>query len=366
MLNLVHFIHGLTMGGAETLVKEYALGIDKRKFNLTVLCVDRVHSSYEDLLAEHHIPVIYVNDHVVFRSKNAWWVQILNCIQYYYFTRKFLRQLRPDILHIHLQLGHFVKFARLPKSTKIFYTQHSDVNRYKNENPRQIWVLRWLVRHYPTQLIALNSHMQKQLNQLFGVSNTVVLNNGINVSRFQHAKSKTQIRQELGISQDAFVLGHVGRFHPVKNHSFLIDLVAKIRMYNPRTWLLLVGDGPNRAELEQKINACGLKEQVLMVSNRTDVPDLLAAMDRFVFPSLSEGVPLALIEAQVAGLPCVVSDRVPPAAKISNLVTFKSLKEPLESWIESILQPPPAPQYTHLEEWDISAIIRQLEKLYER
>lgn len=365
MRNLVHFIHGLNMGGAETLVKEYALGLDKNKFNLTVLCFKRLHTPYEELLASHGIHVIYISDHMPFYQKNSFILRGINKLQRYFLSRKILRQLRPDILHVHLFLNKFVKFAHLPLTTCIFYTQHFDVAKLQEDN-FDVKALRWLIQHYSVHLIALNDTMRKQLNELFKVKNTVVLNNGINLSRFQQAKSKTQIRHELGIPQNAFVLGHIGRLTPVKNQSFLIDIAAKMIQKEPNIWLLLIGDGSEQIKLKQKIKTYGLQNNSLILSNRTDIPDLLAAMDHFVFPSVSEGLGMAVIEAQIAGIPCIVSNGVPQAVKISNLITFKSLQEPIENWIQAILQPAPTPQYTHLEEWDIATIIRQLERLYEQ
>lgn len=366
MLNIVQFIHGLNMGGAETLVKEYALGLDKTKFNLTILCLKRLHTPYENLLEQAHIRIIYLSDFMILVHKTNILCRGFNRLQRYYLSRKYLRQLRPDIVHVHLPLNGYVKFARLAKTTKIFYTQHFDADRLQNY-PQDVKALRWLIARYPTQLIALNDTMREQLNQLFGISNTVVLNNGINLTRFKQAKCKAQIRRELGIPQDAFVLGHIGRLNPIKNQSFLIKAAGQMRKQpNLNTWLLLVGDGADRAKLEQEIIRSGLQTHALILSHRTDIPDLLRAMDRFVFPSISEGLGIAVIEAQAAGIPCVVSNAVPSAVQISNLVTFKSLQEPVKNWVHAILQAPPMPQYTHLEKWDIAAIIRQLEELYEQ
>lgn len=365
MYNLVHFIHGLNMGGAETLVKEYAIGLDKNKFNLTILCVKRLHTPYEKLLASSGIHVIYISDYMPFYQKKSLIFRGINKLQRYFLSRKILQQLRPDIVHIHLRLNKFIKFAHLPKTTRIFYTQHFDAMKLQ-EDKSDVDALRWLIQHYPVCLIALNDVMRKQLNKLFKIKNTVILNNGINLIRFQQAESKIQIRQELGIPQNAFVLGHVGRLNPVKNQSFLIDIAAKMYQQNPNIWLLLIGDGADYAKLDKKIKASGLQGQYLILSNRSDIPNLLSAIDRFIFPSLSEGMPITLIEAQVAGLPCIVSDIVPQAVKISNLITFKSLQDTMENWIKAILQPAPPPQYTHLEEWDIATIIRQLEQLYEQ
>lgn len=364
--HIVHLIYGLDMGGAQTLVKEYALGINKNKFHITVLCLNNFHAQYDKLLSQAGVEVVYVSDCIPFYGEKGIFFRAWNKICKYYFTRKLLRQLRPDIVHIHLPINRFVKFAHLPRTTQIFYTQHFDVARLQNY-PRDVKALRYLIQRHRTQLIALHDTMRQQLNQLFGVSNTVVLNNGINLARFKPTKPKAQIRRNLGIPQDAFVLGHVGRLNPVKNQSFLIKIAAHIRKYhNPNTWLLLAGDGADRTKLEHEIFQSDLQHCALILSYRTDVPDLLSAMDRFVFPSISEGLGIAVIEAQAAGVPCIVSAAVPQTVQISNLITFKSLQDSLSSWAQAILAQPPSVQYTHLEEWDISQIIRQLEALYEQ
>ena len=365
-IKLVHFIHGLSMGGAETLVKDYALGLDKNKFDLTILCLNRFDSSYEKILEEHAISIIYISDFMPFYKRKNIFFRIINRLQRYYFVRKILRRLQPEILHIHLTLNKMVKFAALPKSTKIFYTQHFDVEKYKQCYIDDIKALRWLIKNYPTQIIVLNDSMRMELNKLFNILNTEVLNNGINLNRFKNAKNKAQIRKELGIAQDAFVIGHIGRLNAIKNQEFLIDIAAALRRQKPNTLLLMIGSGPDLAKIEAKLKETQMKERSLLLSNRTDIPDLLNAMDRFVFPSISEGIPLTLIEAQVAALPCIVSNGVPKAAKISNLVIFKSLKEPISSWVKAIMAKPPVPVYTNLQDWDISAVIKKLEKLYEQ
>lgn len=365
-IKLVHFIHGLSMGGAETLVKDYALGLDKNKFDLTILCLNRFDSSYEKILEEHAISIIYISDFMPFYKRKNIFFRIINRLQRYYFVRKQLRNLHPDILHIHLPLNLMALFAWLPKSTKIFYTHHFNFTSYQKNYHNDIWALKHLIKRYPTRLIALNENMRGQLNKCFEVSDTVILNNAINLERFKYVKAKAQIRKELGIAQDAFVIGHIGRLNAIKNQEFLIDIAAALRRQKPNTLLLMIGSGPDLAKIEAKLKETQMKERSLLLSNRTDIPDLLNAMDRFVFSSINEGIPLTLIEAQVAALPCIVSNGVPKAAKISNLVIFKSLREPISSWVKAIMAKPPVPVYTNLQDWDISAVIKKLEKLYEQ
>lgn len=365
-IKLVHFIHGLIMGGAETLVKEYALGIDKNKFDLTILCLNRYNSPYEKMLEKQGIKIIYISDFLTFYERKNIFFRFVNKLQRYYFVRKILKKLQPDILHIHLLLNQMVLFSALPKTTRIFYTQHHDFISYQKEYQQDIRALKKLIGKYPTKLIALNKDMREQMNRFFGISNTVILNNGTDLERFKHIKTKVQIRKELGIAQDAFVIGHIGRFDSIKNQTFLIDIVAALLKKKPNAFLLMIGSGPDRAKIEAKIKEMKMKERTLLLSNRTDIPDLFAAMDCFVFPSIKEGLPVSVIEAQFATVPCVISDKVCKDVKISDLVTFKSLQEPISAWIEAILVKPPAEFSVNYKDWDISIIIKKLEKLYEQ
>ena len=141
----------------------------------------------------------------------------------------------------------------------------------------------------------------------------------------------------MGIAEDAFVVGHVGRFCPVKNHAFLLDVFDQLRQENERAVLLLVGDGELRSSMEEKAKTMGLEDYVLFTGVRSDVCDLMQAMDVFVFPSLYEGLPVSLVEAQAAGLPCVISDGVPEACMLTDLVQRVALEESARQWTERIL-----------------------------
>jgi glycosyltransferase involved in cell wall biosynthesis len=106
------------------------------------------------------------------------------------------------------------------------------------------------------------------------------------------------------------VVGHVGRFHPQKNHSFLVNVAQRIAARRQDAYFLLIGDGALRETTHNQVRQQGLDDRFVFTGDRTDVPDLLQAMDVFCFPSLYEGLPNALLEAQAVGLPCVVSDRI--------------------------------------------------------
>ena len=166
-----------------------------------------------------------------------------------------------------------------------------------------------------------------------------VLNNAIDARRFSfNQETRKQVRSELHIAENAIVIGHVGRFVGAKNHLFLIDVFADVRKRDPNAVLLLIGDGERRAEIQAAIAEKRLEDAVILTGVRSNVWDFYQAMDVFVFPSIYEGLPVSLVEAQAAGLPCCVSLNVPKDSAITDLVQFISLEDRSEKWAEIALR----------------------------
>lgn len=165
----------------------------------------------------------------------------------------------------------------------------------------------------------------------------VLLPNGIDVRRFVlNPEKRQQYRQELGL-EGRWVIGNVGRFYDVKNHSFLLDAFQKVHEREKDAVLLLVGVGPLQQEMAQKAVELGVADHVIMTGNRDDVPELLGAMDVFAFPSLWEGLPMTVVEAQAAGLPCVLSDTITRDVDVSPLVRYLPLGDP-DRWADAMLE----------------------------
>lgn len=165
----------------------------------------------------------------------------------------------------------------------------------------------------------------------------IVISNGIDTDAFSwSAEMCQQIRAHYGL-EDAFVIGHSGTLLPLKNQSFLIRLMPKILIQRPNAKLLLVGSGTQEytEELKQLAQTCGVAESVFFCGGVNNVFAYLSAFDVFVFPSLREGTPLALIEAQTNGLPCIISDRIPKDARLTDLITVLPLENE-EAWVSGI------------------------------
>lgn len=178
---------------------------------------------------------------------------------------------------------------------------------------------------------------------MFGNKPFKIIHNAINASEFIYDKEiRRQMRNQLGLSEKNFVVGHVGKFSYQKNHDFLISVFNKIHEIMPESKLLLIGGWVNDEtylnEIKIKIKTLKLEKDVKFLGMRNDVPKLMQAMDCFVLPSRFEGLPLVGIEAQAAGLPCFFSDTITKELAITNLAKYISLKEKPIKWAEEILK----------------------------
>ena len=132
------------------------------------------------------------------------------------------------------------------------------------------------------------------------------------------------------------MIGHVGRFMNPKNHTFIIDIFNQFHKDHPNSYLMLVGEGELKTSIQDKVRTLGLEDYVIFTGLRSDVNELLQAMDVFLFPSLYEGLPVSIIEAQAAGLPCLISDKVPIECKKTDLVYQLSLEDSVNIWADKI------------------------------
>lgn len=368
MIKVVHFIHGLNMGGAETLVKNYALLLDRARFQVTVLCYEHCGSPYEDVLRQNNIDVIYVCDEMPLYTKQGIIAKMVNHYQRYWLIRRELRKLKPDIVHFHLRLSNYIRFAGLDRNVRLFYTQHYDTSFWEKDYPDDIKNLKWLMKRYQVQPIALNKAMKASMDRILQTDQTRILNNGVDMSEFQKALDRNAKRNELNVPQDAFVIAHVGRFDPIKNHEFLVKVFQQIKQKKPEAFLLMVGRGETEEKVRNQLEGAGLAGSYRILHDRTDVAEILRACDAAVFPSFSEGLPLSLIEMQAAGLHCIASTGVQKDACISNRLSFLSLEQSADVWADTLLEMAAIKnsiQYDGLEEWDIRYNVKQLEKMYE-
>ena len=166
-----------------------------------------------------------------------------------------------------------------------------------------------------------------------------ILKNAIdlNVYRFSLV-DRVEIREELGIQKNDIVCGHIGRFSKQKNHKFLLEIFAEMHKEEKNIKLLLVGGGELEKEVRLQCKQLMIEESVIFCGIRSDIPAILSAMDVFVFPSLYEGMPNTVLEAQATGLPCVISDSITREAAITSLVHYQSLNDDKKLWAKTALE----------------------------
>jgi glycosyltransferase EpsF len=164
-----------------------------------------------------------------------------------------------------------------------------------------------------------------------------ILPNAIDPEVFKFNEiARQKIRSQYGIRDDDLVIGHVGRFFPQKNHDFLIDVFFEVFKQEPRTKLLLLGEGPLQEKIQQKVDLLGINRSVLFAGIQKNPAPYYNAMDIFCFPSLYEGLPLTLVEAEYNGLPCVVSDHVTKEVSVTTNISYLPLE--LSAWAKKTIE----------------------------
>lgn len=171
---------------------------------------------------------------------------------------------------------------------------------------------------------------------LFNGKSFEIINNGIKLEKYVYNEEIRRDFREKYKLRGKKVIGHIGHFSYQKNHDYLIDIFKELYFLDKNYRLILIGDGQLREIIEKKINNLGLSNTVIFTGKTNEVPGLLQAMDAMVMPSHFEGLPLTLVEAQAACLPCFASSNISEEAAITNLVKFISLESSPMKWATKI------------------------------
>lgn len=196
-----------------------------------------------------------------------------------------------------------------------------------------------------------------------------IINNAVDINELDYNLEIREItRQKLLLARDEIAIGNIARFAPEKNQSFLIDILSELLHQNFKVKLFLCGDGSLKSQIEDKVKQLGLSEHVCFLGVRKDVSELLQAFDVFVLPSLFEGLPFVLVEAQAASLPCLVSDNVSKQCKLTNKLRFLPLSQSKSDWAKVIVEMSNMDRVSSKSEiiskgFDLTSFIARIEKL---
>lgn len=371
MYKVIQFFGALSDGGAETLVKDYGLLFLKHP-ELNTECVLVALHNVNGTANSKRIKDSGVKVRYIFERAHSWRTSLFRELFGWYYVpyklNRIISEEQPDAIHVHMGLlKYLVPISRKLNGIRLFYTCHNKPNVYfSGTNKSEFNSSKFLIENNSLRLIGLHDDMKQELNSMFNVSNTIVINNGIDICRYNNiAESKESIKERLGIPKGSFLVGHIGRFLKVKNQLFLLDVFEKLLKKNEYAWLLLIGNGPDYEKITAKAEILGVKDKVTILSHRTDIPELLKAMDVFVFPSLYEGLPITLIEAQAAGKRCIISDTINPQSILSNKTIPLSITDSPEKWVDLILDDSiDNNNHGNINEYDLNREIVRLSKFY--
>jgi glycosyltransferase involved in cell wall biosynthesis len=260
--------------------------------------------------------------------------------------RKILREGKYDVVHSHVTLfsGVVLRWAYAEGIPMRIAHSHASQDDKPDTLLRRQYrrIMKSWIDRYSTQGLAASKIAAAQL---FGKDWEAdrrfrVLHYGIDLKPFQEPAVRDEIRKELGLPLDVPIVGHVGRFVQAKNHRFLLEIFSELLKKHSDIHFLLVGDGVLRPEIEAQAKLMGFSTNIHFVGTRTDVPRLMrGGMDVLLFPSLWEGLPVTLIEAQAAGLRSVVSDTVTSEASVScDQFTQMALSKKSEEWAAAAVE----------------------------
>ena len=320
----------MNRGGAETMVMNYYRHIDREKVQFDFLVHRDQRGDYDNEIESlggriYRMYPIYPQNFAKYKSD----------------IHTFFKE-HPEyrIIHSHMsELGYFA-FKEAAKQGLPVRICHA------HSAPRGFDIKMVMRNYFKKRMMPYITHSfmcgLESGRWLYGKQNEsrfIMLNNAIDAAAYTLAPAKrTEIRRQLGLA-DEFVVGHVGRFNPQKNHSFLLGIFAALLKKEPNAVLLLVGGGEDMPKMQAKARELGIAERVRFMGVRSDVADLMQAMDEFAFPSLYEGLPVTMVEAQAAGLPCIISDKIPPECILTaGLVDVMPLSAGAEAWADAILE----------------------------
>lgn len=330
-IRVLHVIGGLNAGGMESMIMNYYRNINRDKVQFDFLVFS---------------PKSFFDDEVLRLGGNIY--RITPRRKNFFKNIKeiddfFKNHTEYKIVHIHQGAFNLTQLRKAAKYNVPIRIAHSH-----GINIKYLKELKWYIKFY------LKPHVSKLATHYFVCSpdianhifsDTIVndkkyvyMKNAIDLERFSYnLNTRNDIRSKLNI-ENKFVIGHIGAFLPVKNHEFILDVFLNVKKSRKDAILLLIGGGELEEKIKDKANQIGVKESVIFLGVRSDTNILLQAMDAFIFPSIFEGLPVAMLEAQASGLNCFASSNISRDVDISGLVKFVSLKESPLFWANKILE----------------------------
>lgn len=355
---IIHVLGAMNIGGIESWLMNILRTSDRNLYEHDFL-VHKAEKAYFD----EEIKSLGSHKYVCDLSKNIF--------LYLFYLFFFLKKIKPDVVHSHVHdfSGLVLMIAWLAGVKTRISHSHSDtrLNEEKAGFIRKLYlkIMKKLIDLFSTSCLAVSNEAACALYGENWSNNPKckVIYCGVNYENFKNVDRTIDYRENLGIPSNAKVIGHVGRLEEPKNHAFLLKILYEIRKSHSEYYLVIVGDGTLRQELESQVNNLEIRPYVNFLGNRSDIPEIMVNLfDIFVFPSLWEGLPLTLVEAQFAGLRCLVSENITRQCDLGSILYLNNSQENV--WIENILRVDKVKEIKKFED-SIFNLVNSNSKLYE-
>lgn len=329
-IRVLHVLGRLDRGGAETMVMNIYRKIDRNKVQFDFVIHTKDKCDYSDEIRSmggriFSVPKYNVKNHIKYIKE---------------WKRFFDKNREYKIIHGHVRStgSLYLGVAKKYGLTTIAHSHNTSSGKGIKALVKNI--LQKSLTKYSDFLFACSNDAGKWLfgDNVINDNRYHLIKNAIDVKKFDfHPIVRTKIREELMVDETLLV-GHVGRFHPQKNHDFIIDVFSELHSLRPDVALVLIGEGDLLPNIKKKVEKLSLSDSVIFTGVREDVAAYLQAIDIFLLPSLYEGLGIVVVEAQAASCSCLVSDSVPLDVKVTDLVNFMSLSEGKHAWAKKILE----------------------------
>lgn len=332
---VAHVIYDLATAGAQTVVMNYLRSMqnDDEYEHYVIVGNSYTGLQYEEEAKIKGYNVVYANYTPVLK----WRIlrPFINWIRYQLLLYKTLKVINPDIVHTHLtQILPYVSIPILLLNKKAVHTLHSDPYAIS----MRFYLFALVVFHaFKFKVIGVTEEQAEKAKKRYYLKSVPIVHNGMNLKQYEVCDSRYDIRKELYIPQDAFVVGTVGRLFKVKNYPFLIKVFAEFIKINPKSILIIVGEGNERNHLESLVTEYNISKHVIFTGHRKDVVRMYRIMDLFMMTSTFESSSIVTVEAQVCGVRCVIADSIPENVIVTHNVSRLSLNASISDWISAML-----------------------------
>ena len=364
MLRVLQVIGNMDAGGMETMLMNYYRKIDKKKIQFDFLIFNEEHCLHEDDIRKLGGKIYKLPS----RRKNI----IKNRIE----VKAFFKSHNYDIVEFHQGITYYYPLKMAKKyglKNRIIHNHGIDQKFLKRYRLYNNLYARRRISNLANQYFTCSKEIEDNLfsKKVIKKENIILVNNAVDVEKFKFSYDNREIiRREFNINKNDILIGHVGRFDYQKNHLFLLQIFYEISKLNANIKFMLVGKGHLEEQIRKRIKELKLEEKTIIAKDRNDVDKIMSALDYFVFPSLFEGLPLVLIEAQTSGLPIFISDTIDKKGKPLDNGKIISLNTKPKDWAKIILNYKPlikredAFSMMKETEFNISNEAKKLEKIY--